>query len=223
MELGSPDPGRDHLRRTTMSSMNPPWEAGWPGRGPHRRHRRFGPGFGPAEAHIGPPPEPPDGPADEAGRGRGRGGPFRRRRPAASGPAFGPGRPAARLPRTRRAARPAHPARRRPQRRPRPGRGAAAARLRDHPGDRRAHRRGVAAQPGLDLPDGVAARGRGPGPHREGGGPPGHPPDRGGHPARRGAPRRARRGVGHRRAATSTTTRPHCGSSSPSCTPRPTR
>jgi DNA-binding PadR family transcriptional regulator len=53
-----------------MSSMNPPWEAGWPGRpGPgrtHRRHRRSGPGFGPAEAHMGPPPpEPPDGPGFE--------------------------------------------------------------------------------------------------------------------------------------------------------------
>jgi DNA-binding PadR family transcriptional regulator len=78
-----------------MNSMNPPWEAGWPGRGPHRRSRRtgFGPGFGPAEAHIGPPPpEPPDGPDDEAGRGRGRGGPFRRRGPG-FGPAFGPGGP----------------------------------------------------------------------------------------------------------------------------------
>jgi DNA-binding PadR family transcriptional regulator len=78
-----------------MSSMNPPWEAGWPGRGPHRRSRRsgpgFGPGFGPAEAHIGPPPpEPPDGPADEAGRDRRRA--FRRRGPG-FGPAFGPGGP----------------------------------------------------------------------------------------------------------------------------------
>ena len=72
-----------------MSSMNPAWEAGWPGRGPHRRHRRFAPGFGPAEAHIGPPPEPPDGPADEAGRGR---GPFRRRGPG-FGPGYGPGGP----------------------------------------------------------------------------------------------------------------------------------
>lgn len=72
-----------------MSSMNPAWEAGWSGRGPHRRHRRFAPGFGPAEAHIGPPPEPPDGPADEAGRGR---GPFRRRGPG-FGPGFGPGGP----------------------------------------------------------------------------------------------------------------------------------
>ena len=72
-----------------MSSMNPAWEAGWPGRGPHRRHRRFARGFGPAEAHIGPPPEPPDGPADEAGRGR---GPFRRRGPG-FGAGFGPGGP----------------------------------------------------------------------------------------------------------------------------------
>jgi DNA-binding PadR family transcriptional regulator len=72
-----------------MSSVNPAWEAGWPGRGPHRRHRRFAPGFGPAEAHIGPPPEPPDGPADEAGRGR---GPFRRRGPG-FGAGFGPGGP----------------------------------------------------------------------------------------------------------------------------------
>jgi DNA-binding PadR family transcriptional regulator len=76
-----------------MSSINPPWEAGWPGRGPHRRHRRFAAGFGPAEAHVGPPPEPPDGPADEVGRGR---GPFRRRGPGFGpgfGPAFGPGGP----------------------------------------------------------------------------------------------------------------------------------
>ena len=31
-----------------MSSMNPPWEAGWPGRAgrPHRRPRHPGPGFG---------------------------------------------------------------------------------------------------------------------------------------------------------------------------------
>ncbi len=87
-----------------MSSINPPWEAGWPGRfGPgrtHRRHRR--PGFGAAEAHTGPPPpEPPDDPAFE-GRGfegagpefgrRGRGRPFRRPLPG-FGPGFRPGGP----------------------------------------------------------------------------------------------------------------------------------
>jgi DNA-binding PadR family transcriptional regulator len=84
-----------------MSSMNAPWDAGWPGR-PHRRHRGPRPGFGAAQAHVGPPPEPPDGPDDggpefggpgfgrgpEFGRGRGRGrgfrGPF---------PGFGPGGP----------------------------------------------------------------------------------------------------------------------------------
>lgn len=73
-----------------MSSMNPPWETGWPGRGPHRRHRRPGPGFGPAEARMGPPPEPPDGPDDEPSRGH---GPFRRRMMAGFGPGFGPGGP----------------------------------------------------------------------------------------------------------------------------------
>jgi DNA-binding PadR family transcriptional regulator len=80
-----------------MSSMNPPWEAGWPGRpGPgrtHRRHRRPGPDFGAAEARMGPPPpEPPDGPGFEApgpdfdrrGRGRPFRGPF---------PGMGPGGP----------------------------------------------------------------------------------------------------------------------------------
>ncbi len=102
-----------------MSSMNPPWEAGWPGRfGPgrtHRRHRR--PGFGPAQAWAGPPPERPDGPAfegpgfdgpgfdgpgfdgpgfegptgPEVGR-RGRGRPFRRPLPG-FGPGFRPGGP----------------------------------------------------------------------------------------------------------------------------------
>jgi DNA-binding PadR family transcriptional regulator len=79
-----------------MSSMNAPWDAGWPGR-PHRRHRGPGPGFGAAQAHVGPPPEPPEGPEGEGpgfgrgpefgrGRGRGRGfrGPF---------PGFGPGGP----------------------------------------------------------------------------------------------------------------------------------
>jgi len=80
-----------------MSSMNPPWETGWPGRGPHRRHRHggpaFGPGFGPAEAHMAPPPEPPDGPDDEIGRGRGRGADRLRRRAAGFGPGFGPGGP----------------------------------------------------------------------------------------------------------------------------------
>jgi DNA-binding PadR family transcriptional regulator len=81
-----------------MSSMNPPWEAGWPGRTghPHRRHRRPGPGAGPAEAHMGPPPEPPEEPAEEMGRGRGRGGPFRRRMAGGfgpGGPGFGPGGP----------------------------------------------------------------------------------------------------------------------------------
>ena len=85
-----------------MSSMNPPWEAGWAGRPgrTHRRHRRPGPGFGPAEARMGPPPpEPPDGGpgfedgafegpgGPEFGR-RGRGGPFRR-----PFPGFGPGGP----------------------------------------------------------------------------------------------------------------------------------
>ena len=62
-----------------MSSMNPPWEAGWPGRAgrPHRRPRHPGPGFGAAEAHMGPPPpEPPEGPASD-----GRGPEFGRRRP----------------------------------------------------------------------------------------------------------------------------------------------
>jgi DNA-binding PadR family transcriptional regulator len=78
-----------------MSSMNPPWNAGWPGRPgfghPHRRHRRSDPGFGPAEAHVGPPPpEPPDGPeAEGPGFGRrGRGRPFR-----GPFPGFGPGGP----------------------------------------------------------------------------------------------------------------------------------
>ena len=79
-----------------MSSMNLPWESGWPGRGPHRRprHPGFGPGFGPAEAHMGPPPpEPPDGPADER---RGRHADRLRRRMMAGfgpGPGFGPGGP----------------------------------------------------------------------------------------------------------------------------------
>jgi len=72
-----------------MSSMNPPWETGWPGRGP-RRHRRpgpgFGPGSGPAEAYMAP-PEPPDDPDDQIGRGRGA---DRLRRRAAG---FGPGGP----------------------------------------------------------------------------------------------------------------------------------
>ena len=94
-----------------MSSMNPPWEAGWPGRAgrPHRRPRQPGPGFGAAEARMGPPepPEPPEGPAD----GRGRGGHFRRRMASGFGPGFGPGGPAPRLPRTRWASRPTHPAR----------------------------------------------------------------------------------------------------------------
>jgi DNA-binding PadR family transcriptional regulator len=80
-----------------MTSMNPPWEAGWAGRTghPHRRHRRQGPGFGPAEAHMGPPPEPPEDAAEDLGRGRGRGGPFRRRTAGGfgPGPAFGPGGP----------------------------------------------------------------------------------------------------------------------------------
>jgi DNA-binding PadR family transcriptional regulator len=82
-----------------MSSMNPPWEAGWPGRPgrAHRRHRGFGPGFGPARADAGPPPpEPPVGPEAEGpgfgrgpgGRGRGRRGPF-----PGFGPGFGPGGP----------------------------------------------------------------------------------------------------------------------------------
>ena len=66
-----------------MSSMHPGGRPAGPAEARHRRHRRFAAGFGPAEAHIGPPPEPPDGPNDEAGRGRGR---FRRR-----GPGFGPG------------------------------------------------------------------------------------------------------------------------------------
>ncbi len=82
-----------------MSSMNPPWEAGWPGLfGPgraHRRHRRPGPGFGPAEARTGPPPpESPEEPAFEGpefGR-RGRGRPFRRPLPG-FGPGFRPGGP----------------------------------------------------------------------------------------------------------------------------------
>ena len=86
-----------------MTSMNPPWTAGRPGRpGPartHRRHHRSGPGFGPAEAHMGPPPpEPPEGPAfDGPGGGpefgrRGRGRAFRRPGPG-FGPGFGPGGP----------------------------------------------------------------------------------------------------------------------------------
>ena len=85
-----------------MSSMNPPWEAGWGRPGPgraHRRHHRFGPGFGPAEAHMAPPPpEPPEGPAfDGPGGGpefgrRGRGRAFRRPGPG-FGPGFGPGGP----------------------------------------------------------------------------------------------------------------------------------
>ena len=94
-----------------MSSMNPPWEAGWPGRAgrPHRRPRHPGPGFGAAEARMGPPepPEPPEGPAD----GRGRGGHFRRRMAVRFRPGLRPGRPAPRLPRTRRPSRPTHPAR----------------------------------------------------------------------------------------------------------------
>jgi DNA-binding PadR family transcriptional regulator len=86
-----------------MNSMNPPWDAGWPGRaarGRSHRHPRFGPGFGPgfgpAQADVGPPPpEPPPGPEAEGpgfGRGpRGRGG---RRGPFAGfGPGFGPGGP----------------------------------------------------------------------------------------------------------------------------------
>ena len=95
-----------------MTSINPPWEAGWPGRpGPgrsHRRHRHHpGPGFGPAQAHQGPPPEVPDdpefdgppfggpgfgpgfgGPGPRGRGGPGRGGPFRR-----GFPGFGPGFP----------------------------------------------------------------------------------------------------------------------------------
>jgi DNA-binding PadR family transcriptional regulator len=87
-----------------MSSMNPPWDAGWPGRPgagrPHRRHHRPGPGFGPAQAHMGPPPpEPPPGPeAEGPGFGRGRGGPEPGRRGRGRGfrgsfPGFGPGGP----------------------------------------------------------------------------------------------------------------------------------
>jgi DNA-binding PadR family transcriptional regulator len=76
-----------------MSSMNPPWEAGWPGRAgrPHRHPRHPGPGFGAAEARMGSPepPEPPEGPTD----GRGRGGHFRRRMAGGFGPGFGPGGP----------------------------------------------------------------------------------------------------------------------------------
>jgi DNA-binding PadR family transcriptional regulator len=78
-----------------MTSMNPSWEAGWPGRGghPHRRHRRFGPGSGAAEAHMGPPPDHPAGPPEEFARRGGRGGrPFRRGVPG-FGPGFGPGGP----------------------------------------------------------------------------------------------------------------------------------
>jgi DNA-binding PadR family transcriptional regulator len=79
-----------------MSSMNPPWAAGWPGRAghghPHRRHRRPGAPFGPAEAHMGPPPERPgddEQEFDPRGRGRGRG----RGRFPGFGPGFGPGGP----------------------------------------------------------------------------------------------------------------------------------
>ena len=94
-----------------MSSMNPPWEAGWPGRAgrPHRHPRHPGPGFGAAEARMGPPepPEPPEGPTD----GRGRGGHFRRRMAGRIRPGFRPGRPAPRIPGTRRPSWPTHPAR----------------------------------------------------------------------------------------------------------------
>jgi DNA-binding PadR family transcriptional regulator len=71
-----------------MSSMNPPWGVGFGH--PHRRHRRPGTPFGPAEARMGPPPERPDDPEQEfdpRGRGRGRG------RFAGFGPGFGPGGP----------------------------------------------------------------------------------------------------------------------------------
>ena len=80
-----------------MSSMNPPWEAGWPGRPgrTHRRHRRFGPGFGPAEAHIGPRrPSHPDGPGFEEAAFAGPAAPVRRRgRGGLPAPGFGPGGP----------------------------------------------------------------------------------------------------------------------------------
>ena len=77
-----------------MSSMNPPWGAPGPaGFGhPHRRHRRPGAPFGPAEARMGPPPERPGDPDQEfdpRGRGRGRG----RGRFPGFGPGFGPGGP----------------------------------------------------------------------------------------------------------------------------------
>src|SRR5215207_4979493 len=61
---------------------------------------------------------------------------------------------------------------------PRPALRAADARLPGYPGDRRAHRGHLAPQPGLGLPGAAAARGRGPGCHREGGRPEGGPPDR---------------------------------------------
>ena len=84
---------------------------------------------------------------------------------------------------------------RRPARDPRaPARGVPP-RIPDHPGDLRALRRLVEAQPGLGLPDRRPAGRRGPGPHREGVRPHGRAPDRGGPPLHRGARRRARRGV----------------------------
>jgi DNA-binding PadR family transcriptional regulator len=75
-----------------MTSLNPAWESRWVGRHPRRRHRPpFGPGAGPAEAHMGPPPpESSDDPGPGFGP-RGRGG--RRHRFPGFGPGFGPGGP----------------------------------------------------------------------------------------------------------------------------------
>ena len=112
-----------------MTSVNPPWRAGWPGRPgagrPRRGHRGHGPGFGPAEAHAGPPPDGPGGPGPGFD-GPGFGG------PPFDGPGFGgpgfPGRGG-----------PGGPGRGRPFRRPFPGFGPGGPRG-GFPGGRRGRR-----------------------------------------------------------------------------------